>query len=300
MMRSGAAACVGALFLVAAADQGTSDAPLDHDLESLVELEHDLGRVGKEPGVNTYKDDMTAAKSVIEGQISSMAQAIAEAVQRSDSVTQMVSQTTGAAIAHLVPELLTRVVTGSLSHELAPLISDKVNELATPAVTDVSKLFVLDTMPARSGVPEELTKRLVATLGPALERFSRGELAHRIAAEVLRDVGHLVAGSIGQAVAPAVTVAITRSPQSDYFCYYCLKENLFCEYCSLAPGVLQLALCMHIYFVLTSYPQRPQISFIMCITMPGTTRRKFTGPRARLSEITPHESFTAQVLRSLL
>eukprot|EP00940_MAST-03C_sp_MAST-3C-sp2_P000614 g614.t1 len=79
-----------------------------------------------------------------------------------------------------------------------------------------------------------LTTRLTATLGSSLSRMLVELLTLSMTVVPTKKITAALIPSLTSSIVPVVTHALKHDPKSDYYCYYCLHESVYCDLCEKA------------------------------------------------------------------
>lgn len=80
---------------------------------------------------------------------------------------------------------------------------------------------------AHTAIVGPLTESLTNSIGALLGNLEIAPIHH----SALRALTHDLTLEITPAITMTVHRALTRKPQDDHFCYYCAKDNLYCNLC---------------------------------------------------------------------
>jgi len=200
-----------------------------HFLELLSNL-----RMGKDLGVKKYDKDLKLAKAATSGMAAAMAQMLVKGYETKSlaaTLTKTLGATLGASLSHLVPMEIIRTISGPLVSDVSGKTSDQIAKLAVPKIVKQVKTFIEGKIVKKSGVPEALSMRLNTTIPQALSRYVADSLSSRVASPVVHITGHLLSLSLAQTLTPALIATLAESPLNDYYCFYCSKDKVYCEYC---------------------------------------------------------------------
>jgi len=157
---------------------------------------------GKPIDVKTYDLDLKASKGPSDAAAAMMEKTLVKGFEKPNLVfpmlTQTLAQDIGSSLDHLVPNELTRVVTGPTTRAVSAATATAVTKMAVEPIVKRCKTFFENTIVAYSGIPEDLTQRINHTIPRALSRFSYQELAFNITSVLVHDVGRLMSLSLSQ------------------------------------------------------------------------------------------------------
>ena len=171
-------------------------------------------------------------------------------------------------VSKLAPDLISEQVKGAISKPIASLVingvvanvvesvpdmlTDRVAAETVDAVTEATVALIVEEINPVLG--QGVGEALADTIVPAVV----GNLSQRVTERVLMRAVHnmsvvaatgaraalsiLLTKSLSHAVTASLVHALTQSPIQDYFCYYCIKNQEYCEYCSLSPQQLYYAM----------------------------------------------------------
>jgi len=80
---------------------------------------------------------------------------------------------------------------------------------------------------AQSALSAPLTKALINSIGEAISKVEVLPMQEN----TIRALTHEITLALTPSVSFSVYRSLTRSPQDDYYCYYCNSEKKYCDYC---------------------------------------------------------------------
>eukprot|EP00466_Bigelowiella_natans_P014254 jgi/Bigna1/67062/fgenesh1_pg.3_\ len=93
---------------------------------------------------------------------------------------------------------------------------------------------------SKKAFPPEVMRRLVpsltSTLSQTLLRRIDTEFSYEASSQLAQQIGQTLCKSLTQTLVGGLAHSMTRNPLNDYYCYYCSKDKLYCEYCSSSPS----------------------------------------------------------------
>ncbi len=139
---------------------------------------------------------------------------------------------------NVIGGLRASIVTGLIDRILGPLTevaSASIEENVMQSFRD--KLFKQINGTLQTPIVEMLNSTLMVTIPAAIEKGVSSNLAKRLT----KTLTHVLSRSLTMAIVPTLVHSISHSPLQDYYCYYCYKFKVYCQYCHLAPTQLYYA-----------------------------------------------------------
>jgi hypothetical protein len=81
-------------------------------------------------------------------------------------------------------------------------------------------------------ITREVTRRIQRTLARTLPETNEAQAAANIMAGSGSDLLHTLVLSVPTTIIPALAYTLVHDPRVDYYCYYCLKQHVYCLYCN--------------------------------------------------------------------
>lgn len=133
-----------------------------------------------------------------------------------------------------VPLTLARSVGPALNRQIVPQVTEVVTDQAPPGVAMHLMTFIVEKVTNK--VTEDVTTRILQTVLPAVVRKVDLFVPAETGLDVARTLGPILTKALTHSVSPALAHVLGHSPLSDYFCYYCFHQQIYCEYCQYSPA----------------------------------------------------------------
>jgi hypothetical protein len=128
-------------------------------------------------------------------------------------------------IAHNIKERVASNVANSVFQESAPQVVSMLESSLASSIRQETNRSV------SRGLMQSLTATLTESLSHSLIGFLTETLSRSITREGTRSINSWLVPALSLELAIIVRRAITRSPQSDYFCHFCKTHSVYCESC---------------------------------------------------------------------
>lgn len=153
-----------------------------------------------------------------------------------------------------------RACTAQVAQALIPAVTAIVPDQLTPQLSRVVADYLTESLSSLIGnaLNEHLTPRLSVAVSDRVLLMTPPRVAQLIGI----DLGVALSKAVVHALVPALVHTLSHQPLSDYFCYYCFHQQLYCEYCQYAPSQVYWASYYAGYF--SSYYSRTLSSVALC------------------------------------